>query len=66
MMLLLMLQVEHFFYELPNVSGTDQITKPSKPGPQTASWWVSEEKCIQLVPGGLPQPLSLSPPSFKM
>lgn len=40
-MLLLIVKVGHFFYELPNVSGTDQISKPRKPHLQIASWWAS-------------------------
>lgn len=40
-MLLLMMKVGHFFYELPNVSGPAQITKPRKTNLQIAPCWVA-------------------------
>lgn len=58
-MLLLMVKVGPFFYELPNVSGTDQISEPRKPGVQIAAWRASPQNCPQRVPTGCP---SLSSP----
>lgn len=58
LMLLLMVKVESFFYELPNVSGTDRITKPRKPRVQIASWWVSLSRTALSTPPR-PAPASL-------
>lgn len=63
LMLLLMVKVESFFYELPNVSGPDRTAMPREPGVQIASWWVCLSRTALSM---LPQPAPASLGAFPL